>query len=537
MWETCDNMEISWITSNLSPAICKSVIYMHTSKEIWNNLELSFSLTNGSRKYKLNKSVYELKQHTMSVTDYHTSLKTIWEELDAMNVLPTITALTSESHILLTTPLPSVETAIAMLQQEEAQRDLFTNKDSEHEILAMYSKGQPSKVYNCTACGAKGHTADRCSSVIGYPKWHLQYKGPGATPLQKPTPRNNSGNMGPFRGKWSKNNRQQPFRTANAAQASDSSSSDGFSTQQLSQLAQLMQLSGMQSNTSAESTDVLESPFSGMMSCNAFVDDSATQSHQHGAWIIDSGASDHMTTNLSNLVSPVAVTSKNHINLPTGATEQITHTGTAILPNGLHLFDVLCVPYFKHNLLSVQKLIKHTNVEVKFLPTHCIILDVTTQAIKSVGEAKHGLYYLVHTDKPTTWLSKFQYAPACLNANSNPKSTPVTVWHHRLGHAPLSKINLIPEISTTKTSSQICVTCPMAKFTKLPFTLSDSHAHKIFDLVHIDIWGPYKVCTKGNMKYFMTIVDDKSRHTWVSLLRQKSEAFPIIEAFCQYAEK
>lgn len=70
-------MVISWIASNLSPAIYKSVIYMKTSKEMWNNLELRFSLTNGSHKYKLSKSLYEIKQNTMSVTDYYASLKTI----------------------------------------------------------------------------------------------------------------------------------------------------------------------------------------------------------------------------------------------------------------------------------------------------------------------------------------------------------------------------------------------------------------------------------------------------------------------------
>lgn len=101
-----------------------------------------------------------------------------------MNILPTITAPTIEvvkllsdievqkeesklfqflnglndvyspqrSQLLLTIPLPSVEAATAMLQQEEAQRDLLiTNKDTDHDILAMYGKGPSPKVYNCTA--------------------------------------------------------------------------------------------------------------------------------------------------------------------------------------------------------------------------------------------------------------------------------------------------------------------------------------------------------------------------------------------------
>ena len=34
MWDTCDNMVISWLTSNVSASIRQSVIYMTTSKEI-----------------------------------------------------------------------------------------------------------------------------------------------------------------------------------------------------------------------------------------------------------------------------------------------------------------------------------------------------------------------------------------------------------------------------------------------------------------------------------------------------------------------
>lgn len=65
LWETCNIMVIAWITANVSATIKKSVMFMSSAKAIWDNLETRFSLTNGSRKYKLNKELYEMgKIHT-----------------------------------------------------------------------------------------------------------------------------------------------------------------------------------------------------------------------------------------------------------------------------------------------------------------------------------------------------------------------------------------------------------------------------------------------------------------------------------------
>lgn len=90
MWETCNNMVIAWLTSNVSPSIKKSIMYMSYARDIWLNLETLFSLTNGSRKYKLSRDLYEFKQNNDSVTEYYTCMKTIWEELDSLNMLPVV---------------------------------------------------------------------------------------------------------------------------------------------------------------------------------------------------------------------------------------------------------------------------------------------------------------------------------------------------------------------------------------------------------------------------------------------------------------
>ena len=56
-------------------------------------LDQQFSLSNGSRKNKINKEVYEIKQNHSSVSEYYTRLKCLWSELEGMNELPKISVI------------------------------------------------------------------------------------------------------------------------------------------------------------------------------------------------------------------------------------------------------------------------------------------------------------------------------------------------------------------------------------------------------------------------------------------------------------
>ncbi|XP_074378518.1 uncharacterized protein LOC141720061 [Apium graveolens] len=446
LWETCNNMVIAWLTCNVSPSIKKSVMFMTNAKDIWSNLETRFSVTNGSRKYKINRELYELKQNSLYVNDYYTAMKVLWEELDAMNILPTITTISTEtqtllnkihqqkeetklfqflnglneiynpqrSHLLMQNPLPSVEEASSALQQEEAQRDLLNINRDISDASAMFSKTNQDRVIVCTACGMKGHRGDKCWTVIGYPRWHPKCNSHNTNQPypSKPKPYNSNP-------KWNTSNRNNNSKMAANAQAEKTEiEGPSFSPQQLEQLAKMMpQL--MHQAKGSETDEEIDYHFSGMTNCN-------TVMKLNNEWIIDSGASDHMTYSLQNLSHTVEKTKSTTINLPTGDQAKVTHTGSVNLENGLKLEGVLCVPYFKHNLMSVQKLVKDCNVQVIFHPSHCVILESGSNKIRGIGGAKNGLYYLINHLKqqvPSEWL-KLPYepvnrAPAVNTATSN----------------------------------------------------------------------------------------------------------------------
>jgi len=93
-WKACNNLVISWILNNVSKPISTSILYVTSASVVWKHLEQRFSLSNGARKYKLNKDLYALRQNTNSISEYYT--QSIWEKLDAMCDLPKISGVSEE---------------------------------------------------------------------------------------------------------------------------------------------------------------------------------------------------------------------------------------------------------------------------------------------------------------------------------------------------------------------------------------------------------------------------------------------------------
>lgn len=368
---------------------------------------------------------------------------------------------------------------------------------------------------------------DKCWKLIGYPKWH---------PLSKKYPqkgKSSSGN-GNTQGSGSYKNHKgkgKQVSQASTVQSESQSYDHGggrifFTQQQFEQLLRSFPSTSKSERHGSDTEEEIEANFSGMVSCCHVV-------AMKGEWILDSEATDHMTASFDLLDNPTYASHGPKINLPNGHTKTVSHVGDLTLENNLTLKDVMCVPSFKHNLMSVQKLTKDSTCYVTFYDRFCLIQDSQKQTLKGIGKVSLGLYYLLnvplHTIDPRLDLEPVVINDAGITKSSH--SCPATaadmsifpnglvvgnnasnvvsnssirhstvvnnsmhknyysLWHNRMGHTPMSKLKYIHSIANElhDCSEKLCITCPMSKFTKQPFPVSFSHAKKCFELIHIDI--------------------------------------------------
>ncbi|KAL0408303.1 UNVERIFIED_CONTAM: Retrovirus-related Pol polyprotein from transposon TNT 1-94 [Sesamum radiatum] len=114
---------------------------------------------------------------------------------------------------------------------------------------------------------------------------------------------------------------------------------------------------------------------------------------------------------------------------------------------------------------------------------------------------------------------------------SNAIDSDVLLWHKRLGHPSYKVLKRVPNLKIKVKNVEVCTICPLAKQHRLAFPCSSSCTSKPFELIHIDIWGPYHQASLTNCHYFLTIVDDFSWATWTFLLRHKSQTPTILKNF------
>ncbi|CAH9126355.1 unnamed protein product [Cuscuta epithymum] len=150
---------------------------------------------------------------------------------------------------------------------------------------------------------------------------------------------------------------------------------------------------------------------------------------------------------------------------------------------------------------------------------------------KMIGSAREedGLYIF---DKGTE-SNKQGQRTTCLQTITFPSDKELYLIHYRLGHPSFHYLKkLFPQLFHNKNVSQFhCDMCTLAKHHKNSYLPHSYKPTSPFTLVHSDIWGASRIPTLKGKRWFVTIIDDHTRMTWVFFIKEKSEVENVFKQF------
>jgi histone deacetylase 1/2 len=114
-------------------------------------------------------------------------------------------------------------------------------------------------------------------------------------------------------------------------------------------------------------------------------------------WYMDTGATDHITSELDQLTIRDRYNGNDHVHTTSGSGMKINHIGHSTLsfPNSnLHLHNILHVPQANKNLVSFNRITRDNNVFLEFHPDHFLVKEQGTKKTLLQGRCERGLYPL-----------------------------------------------------------------------------------------------------------------------------------------------
>ncbi|XP_019171196.1 PREDICTED: uncharacterized protein LOC109166759 [Ipomoea nil] len=227
-WKRYSLMVCSWIFRSVDSSIAQSIMHLDKAADVWEDLRKRFAQYDAQKISVLQNEIYDLKQCNLSISDYYTKCRIMWEQMNALRPIPIckcdpkcacdlidvirkerevdqvirfLQGLNDEynglkSNILVLDPLPEVYKVFVMT--EKVERQIGTSslnvksmefsqanavQSADDMVAAMktynvkrYGNNGSSKP-KCVYCGMTGHTIDKCYKKHGYPPgWVPGYK-------------------------------------------------------------------------------------------------------------------------------------------------------------------------------------------------------------------------------------------------------------------------------------------------------------------------------------------------------------------------
>uniref|UniRef100_A0A2N9IXE5 Integrase catalytic domain-containing protein n=1 Tax=Fagus sylvatica TaxID=28930 RepID=A0A2N9IXE5_FAGSY len=490
IWKKKDKALLTLIYSTLSSLVLAMVIGSTTSQEVWNRLEEKFTFTARANVLNLKLELQGIKKGNESISSYLQKIKCTRDRLSAVGVhvdneellhmilkgLPKEFALFA-SAIRTRDDTISFEKLSVLLQTEEQSMteasDPFSNS-----ALAMF--------------------------VTNNQKPHTGFNG------------GFNGNQGYNRGRGGRNssNRGRGGRSfgsyptsSQMPHTSNSQPPSQFGSQGRPERP-TCQICWKASHYAIDCYHRMDFAYQGKNPPTKLAAMASASNLQHTqnseTWLTDTGASDHIIANVSNLNTPTLYQGSDQVTVGNGQSLPIQSI--------------------------VHKLCLDNNCSCHFDAKQFLIQDLPTGRLLYKGLSKDGVYP-IHSSQfcRSTLVNKL----ACL-ASSTLKWQ---LWHSRLGH-PSAKVlhNILPSLSSCTSLDFNSVPthykhCIAGKMHQLPFPVSINKVTAPFQLVHADLWGPAPNVSINAFRFYLVLVDEFTKFTWVYLLKHKSDTFSIFKQF------
>ena len=453
-WETDNSKIITWINNSVIQSIGTQLAKYDTAKEVWDHLDRLYTQSNFAKQYQLEFDIRSLQQNSHSVQEFYGSMSDLWDQLaltesaelkafkpytdrrEEQRLVQFLMALRSDfeglrGSILHRTPLPTVDSVVHELIAEETRIKSNTDKGPKPATPAVFAsvpqqRSQPSNQNRpkvafdeCTYCKKKNHWKAQCPLLLSKGnQQHQQQQTRPSAQSQWNRPSGQFQSRPPFPS-------FPPFRPPQYAAAApsvehetDYTPPSALDPQIVEQFRQFIA-----ANPTAMSVSMSHS---GLSSSN-------TSGIPSSLWILDSGASHHMSPHMSSFSSlspraPVSV-------LSASATPMSVEGVGSIVTPYISLTDVYYIPTLALNLASVSQLCK-SGCWVFFSDTFCCVQDIRSQKVIGIGRRLGELYvveqlHVADVAASSVDLSSFRLSPS---------SSIFYLWHSRLGHVSASRL-------------------------------------------------------------------------------------------------
>jgi histone deacetylase 1/2 len=251
------------------------------------------------------------------------------------------------------------------------------------------------------------------------------------------------------------------------------------------------------------------------------------------SWIVDTGASLHICTNLDAFVKGSMRQCKFKVTVANGSTVYGRQMGNVLLrstdqdgnPVEVLLKDVLYLPGMSYNLVSMSKL-----VDDGCRASFGIVAEVFFSNLCVLGATLRSKLYYVNASPQNGSPQDGPQNGSANNFKMKMGTNKIDERHRQFGHASEPYLRRLDPSLPKSSSLSPCDACEMGNAQKQSYKheqKTEIKAEHALEQVSSDLHGPFNTQSRRGKYYFVLIIDIFTRYTFVYFLRLKSDFFDI----------